>query len=258
MQAVECGDHHTALITQTGLVYTFGGNEHGQLGLGDYLDRRRPELVEKLSKFICVQVSAFTHTAALTACGQLFTFGEGNHGQLGTGDTSTRPVPVRVSALRNRRVVHVAAGYAHMLLVTSEGELYSCGWNAHYRLGLRELPPTKRVAEPTRVQLPGGERVRKVWAGMSHSLALSERGKLFGWGRNVYGELGLVGMETEYQATPKCILSLDRAVTQASGGVSHTLAVTETGEVYSWGSGLKGRLGHGTTHNKIYPDPIKI
>ena len=255
---VECGDYHTAFITHTGLLYTFGGNEHGQLGLGDFSDRRRPELVEKLSRFVCAQVSAFTHTAVVTACGQLFTFGKGDLGQLGLGGINTSAVPVRVSALRNKRVIHVAAGYAHMLVVTSHGELYSCGWNVHFRLGIRELSSSTVAVDPTRVQMPGGERVRRVWAGMSHSLALSEGGKLYGWGRNVYGELGLVGLDTEYQMTPKCIPSLDRAVTQASGGVSHTLALTETGEVYSWGSGAKGRLGHGTTHNKIYPESIKI
>ena len=258
MQTVECGDHHTAFITDTGLLYTFGGNEHGQLGLGDFSDRRQPELVEALTRFVCAQVSAFTHTAVVTACGQLFTFGEGDHGQLGLGDINTSPVPVRVSALRNKRVMHVAAGYAHMLVVTSLGELYSCGWNAHFQLGVRELVPTTVVVEPKRVLVPGGVRLRRVWAGMSHSLALSERGKLYGWGRNVYGELGLLGMDTEYQVTPKCILSLGQAVTQASGGVSHTLALTDTGEVYSWGSGAKGRLGHGTTHNKMYPEPIKL
>ncbi|KAI6657738.1 Ultraviolet-B receptor UVR8-like [Oopsacas minuta] len=258
VKTVECGDHHTAIITDTGLLYTFGGNEHGQLGLGDFSNRREPALVETLRAFICTQVSAFTHTAVVTVCGALFTFGEGERGQLGSCDAKTCPVPNRVNCLKRKRVIHVAAGYSHMLVVTSRGELYSCGWNAHYRLGIRELAPSSIAVEPTKVLFPGVVRIRKVWAGMSHSLALSEGGELYGWGRNLNGEVGVMGLETEYQITPKCILSVKEPVVQASGGLSHTLAVTADGGVYSWGSGAKGRLGHGTTHNKIYPGLIKV
>lgn len=258
VRTVECGDQHTALTTDTGLVYTFGGNEHGQLGLGDFLDRKVATLVETLTGYICMQVSAFTHTAVVTACGKLFTFGNGDRGQLGLGDMKSSPVPKRVDSLKKERIVHVAAGYSHMLLVTSLGVVYSCGWNAHFRLGIRDLTSYSVMTAPVKVFLPGGVKFRKVWAGMSHSLALSEGGKLYGWGRNLNGELGVLGKEMEHQSTPTCILGEKEFVVQASGGLSHTLAVTADGGVYSWGLGAKGRLGHGTTHNKIYPVLIKI
>ena len=245
--------------TDTGLLYTFGGNEHGQLGVGDFANRREPTLVETLIPFISLQVSAFTHTAVITACGKLFTFGDGQYGQLGIGRILNSAVPMEVS-IPDKRLLHVAAGHSHTLIATSEGDLYSCGWKERGLLGIAESNPRRVVPEPVKVSLPGSGRgrVRKVWAGMSHSLALSEDGRLYSWGRNLFGELGLQGVFSDYCHTPEYVQSFEDPVCQASGGVKHTLAVTQDGTVYSWGLGSKGRLGTGQTLNRIVPNKIAI
>ncbi|XP_064481849.1 E3 ubiquitin-protein ligase MYCBP2-like [Ornithodoros turicata] len=79
-----CGMHHTVLLLQNGQVYTFGSNQHGQLGQGDLLLRGTPSLV--LMPSPVTQVAAGSnHTVMLTATGQVYTCGNYQKGQLGRG-----------------------------------------------------------------------------------------------------------------------------------------------------------------------------
>ena len=66
-----------------------------------------------------------SHSLALTAEGALFSFGRGDYGQLGHGDTANQQQPKRVVALAKERVVGVAAGSRHSLALTAEGSLFS-------------------------------------------------------------------------------------------------------------------------------------
>ena len=79
---IACGLHHSVLLSSTGEVYTFGSNQHGQLGLGDFVIRETPCLVNVNSTI--VQISAGSnHTVLLNSQGQIYSFGSNNKGQLG-------------------------------------------------------------------------------------------------------------------------------------------------------------------------------
>lgn len=79
---IACGLHHSVLLTSTGEVYTFGSNQHGQLGLGDFVIRETPCKVNINSTI--VQISAGSnHTVLLNSNGQIYSFGSNNKGQLG-------------------------------------------------------------------------------------------------------------------------------------------------------------------------------
>ena len=86
IRALSCGDEHTAVVTSTGRLFTFGSNEFGQLGLGHSNNVLRPSCV-KCIKPDRVQVVACgkTHTIIATESGRLFGFGSNNEGQLGIG-----------------------------------------------------------------------------------------------------------------------------------------------------------------------------
>ncbi|GFY47108.1 hypothetical protein TNIN_284731 [Trichonephila inaurata madagascariensis] len=83
---IACGLHHNVLLVQNGDVYTFGNNQHGQLGLGNFLIRGTPTLVKFPSCFTStsiIQVAAGScHTVLLNSQGQVFTFGSNSKGQL--------------------------------------------------------------------------------------------------------------------------------------------------------------------------------
>ena len=82
-------------------------------------------------------------------------------------------------------------------------------------------------------------------AGYYHTLALSDTGRVWAFGSNAVGQLGL-GEDVEASAEPRLIKALEgELVVAIAAGMEHSLALTAAGEVYSWGCGTDGRLGHG-------------
>lgn len=79
---IACGLHHTAVLTQSGEVFTFGSNQYGQLGTGDLLPYFGPVQV-KLNSFIVQVAAGSNHTVLLSSRGVIYTFGHNIKGQLG-------------------------------------------------------------------------------------------------------------------------------------------------------------------------------
>lgn len=92
--SVACGHHHTMASTSSGQVYSWGCNQHGQLGHGDTVDSKEPKLIEQLTAteeglelFITEVYCGAYSTVALADDGKLYTWGCGDHGVLGHNDT---------------------------------------------------------------------------------------------------------------------------------------------------------------------------
>lgn len=84
---VACGLHHSVLLSSHGEVYVFGGNQHGQLGLGDFVIRDVPTQVPLNCKIIQIAAGS-NHTVLLNTEGQVYTFGNNQRGQLGRAPSS--------------------------------------------------------------------------------------------------------------------------------------------------------------------------
>jgi len=119
-----------SILTQK--VFSWGNNENGQLGHGNRQSYDRPKLIEALkSKRIRDIAVGSAHSAAITSNGDLFTWGLGEYGRLGTGDTVMEMKPKHVKALEGKRVIHAALGSrdAQTLCVTEDhGVLEVWSW----------------------------------------------------------------------------------------------------------------------------------
>lgn len=170
-----CGQAHTLAMTATGLLWSWGLNEHGQLGLGDLKPRYKPEQVKAMRVPRCADISAGSrHTLALSERGLVFAFGAGGSGQLGSGGTAeAQPYPQVVQALQEVGPCRlVSCGHSHSFaLAWSDDTLREClycwGLGASGQLGLaREALQDGRVALlPQRLRLPPGLRVVDVVSG---------------------------------------------------------------------------------------------
>lgn len=98
---VACGGFHTAAIAEDGEVYTWGGGEHGQLGLGDKINKVTPTLVAGMDYPIVQITCGWSHTVALSSCGKVYTWGNGDHGKLGHGDSEK----VRIEEAKRRLLI---------------------------------------------------------------------------------------------------------------------------------------------------------
>jgi len=102
-------------------------------------------------------------------------------------------------------------------------------------------------------------RVTAIAAGGYHSLLMSDRGALYTFGEGAHGQLGHGEHKDGRQTTPKLIdaLPVRGRVTAIAAGGYHSLLMSDHGEVYSFGHGGYGQLGHGDRQHQPAPKLIE-
>jgi alpha-tubulin suppressor-like RCC1 family protein len=189
--------------------------------------------------------------------------GSGRFGQLGLGDEDGRTTPTRMARVKfdNEAVLMVACGLFHTVVLTEGGGVYTFGNGEGGQLGHgddeNQLAPRRvpAVAFRPKGSAEGpGERIVMVAAGGAHTVALSEAGHVFTWGSGRVGQLG--HDDEEDQWTPWQVeagrFGREKVVFVAAG-IDLTVAVTVGGRLYTWGGGYCGQLGHGDTGNRLVP-----
>jgi hypothetical protein len=117
----------------------------------------------------------------------------------------------------------VAAGTFHALALTTNGDVYGWGSNAHNAISIGD--PTLPITSPVRTGLTD---VTQIAAGLDFSMALSSSGKVYAWGDNSFGQT----------VVPS---SANNDVIQIAAGDSHAIALRADGTVVTWGSNAAGQ-----------------
>ncbi|KAI5639587.1 regulator of chromosome condensation (RCC1) repeat domain-containing protein [Phthorimaea operculella] len=122
--AVACGQHHSLALDDKGQLYAVGRCEYGRLGLGERTgDAEALEPVPALANSRVVSIAAGTSNSfAVTDTGEVFAWGMGSEGQLGTGSCSDAPspAPAHPAALAGKRARAVRAGGQHTVLLVED------------------------------------------------------------------------------------------------------------------------------------------
>ncbi|MCI4393271.1 hypothetical protein PGIGA_G00155620 [Pangasianodon gigas] len=237
-----CGDEHTALITENGKLFMFGSNNWGQLGLGEKISVNKPTCVKALkSEKVKLVACGRTHTLVYTSCGNLYAAGGNNEGQLGLGDFEERTSFQLVEFFtKHRPIKMLAAGSNTSAAITQDGKLYVWGDNSEGQIGLGKEEGTSTPRE-----LYVGRRVTWISCGYYHSAFVTDDGALFTFGERDSGKLGLSTAQVPNHKVPQQVEGICERVLQVACGGGHTLALTEN-YLYSFGLGQFGQLGHGT------------
>ena len=173
--------------------------------------------------------------------------------------------PEAVRSLQKALLIEPRAEGMRTLLATCEAKLpplalrggascYSWGRGEFGALGHADTRdrPTPKVVETLR-----GIRLADIACGTGHALVVSEEGCVYGWGWNSKSQVGVSTSESrasEAVCTPTLLGSLlGLSVRAVACGAAHSLAVTLQGEVYSWGLGGSGQLGHADYTSSVRP-----
>ncbi|KAL0483078.1 hypothetical protein AKO1_014961 [Acrasis kona] len=118
---VECGEYAYYALTKSGMVYCWGKNVDGCLGLGeDVTEVQVPTLIPSL-RSVTQLSSGKSHVLALCDNGQLFSFGNNASGQLGTGDLFNSALPCLIPAMEKNNVTKISCGYHHSIAISQSG-----------------------------------------------------------------------------------------------------------------------------------------
>ncbi|NLI01589.1 MAG: cell wall anchor protein, partial [Chthonomonadales bacterium] len=232
----------------------WGSNGFGELGLGDTTTRLTPTAVGFFADTpIAGACGGGYFSLAVASDGALWALGRNSYGQLGLGDTAARSSPTRISALDTRTTIAIAAGMYHSVALTSDNKVWAWGRNAYGQLGLGD---TTNRTSPAEVTAFADKSVVTLAASNTHTLAITSDGRLWAWGANSSGQLGL-GYTSAGVSSPTEVTALaGLTVRRVSAGYYHTIAETEDGRLWAWGKNSNGQLGLGDTTDRSTPTPV--
>nr|XP_023021233.1 uncharacterized protein LOC111509680 isoform X1 [Leptinotarsa decemlineata] len=150
----------------------------------------------------------------------------------------------------------LSCGYEHGAVVRNN-EVYTMGVSSSGCLGLGPL--LTQSSPPRLVQTLSEMKVKvlSVSCGRKHTLALTDYG-VYSWGSNTYGQLGL-GSCVQESPYPQILSSIPHLkIIDLSAGQYHSVALTSSGKVYTWGWGIHGQLGHGNCDNEFFPKLLQF
>ena len=141
---VACSYHHSLVICSDGSAYSFGRNDSGQLGLGDYLDRKQPTLIESIDTSARKAACGQFHSIMLNEVGEVLSCGKNDYGQLALTKRDVSHTFTKIEDIPfNKKIIHICCGYYHTLLLSYSGHMYGCGRNDYGQLGYIAMEGTK-------------------------------------------------------------------------------------------------------------------
>jgi Regulator of chromosome condensation (RCC1) repeat len=190
---VSAGGMHSLALTEDGNLWTWG-EPWGSFSMT--IDRRPhrvevedPEEIVERGGFVAIACGAF-HNLALTASGEIYSFGLNDYGQLGLGHTASVTAPQRiVDGLEGVTVADISCGGWHSACISTRGEVFVWGRGEYGRLGLGDKSGSSKL-RPAKVWALEGVKMVQVSCGGSHTLGVTADGKAWAWGRGSFGRLG--------------------------------------------------------------------
>ena len=281
-KAAAAGFEHSAVVTRSGEVFCFGGNDSGQCGAGDVPCVRQPRLVRLPrggagASCIASVACGSRHTLAVTTRGALFAWGSNAAGQCGTGDTTDRATATPVTWLCGVVITCIAAGDAHSCAGSASGDGYAWGRAAGGVLGMTSSDAESETHQQgvPRATRPAPAAVVAALCDMGIPQADAERAAAATNNVDAAVEYALhhaaalahqrpqarpAGMTRGAQLTPRRLTAAvgcegDQLppVAHVACGSRHTVWTTHSGVAFTCGVGASGALGHGGTGDEALP-----
>ena len=190
----------------------------------------------------------------------IYSWGKNKYGELGLNNARTAFIPSPIKSLKISEINSLALGGRNSMILTLEGQVLVCGSNIFNLLAANSEVQNNEVYQktfkPIKFFEENNEKIKEIAIAEFHSLALNEKGEIFGWGGNLFNKLGqtngLCGLPSK--------IYIKRKIVSIACGDYHSCALSENGVLYTWGGGgesyNKGQCGHG--NKKDVDNPKKL
>ena len=162
----------------SGLIWAFGRNNEGELGLGNTNDSTRPSCVSGPDSARSI-ASGRHHSVIVTKEGTVFACGSSLHGKLGLSANGLVNIQKLTQIKTLQRVKQVACGDYHTLCLTEEGKVFAWGGSLHKKTA---DATSSDKSEPRVVSTLQNVCVTQISCGDFHSIALDQYGTVYSWG----------------------------------------------------------------------------
>ena len=235
---IASGQNHSIALTESGEVYSWGWAKYGQLGLGTRTNQRYPVQVKCENNPLFSKITQVScgdrHSVCISKDGSIFSFGSGEHGQLGHGDNHDQYIPKQIDFLKETPIKNSDCGSIHTAVASENGELFIFGF------GENLYGKNRRNFNYEPILIPFKHKICQVACGQSHILILCESNHdVYAWGDGSYGEIGQGAFKASQQ--PRLILH-GKNIQSIAAGRYHSCGVSNNGALYTWGCGDNGQL----------------
>ncbi|XP_039987034.1 serine/threonine-protein kinase Nek8 [Xiphias gladius] len=257
-------------VTKSGRLITWEAPSvgSGEASLPGVVEQMQPQFI---SRFLEGQSGV---TIKSVSCGDLFTtcmtdrgiimtFGSGSNGCLGHGNFNDVTQPKIVEALLGYELVQVSCGASHVLAVTNEREVFAWGRGDNGRLGLGTQDTHN---SPQQVCLPVEFEAQRVVCGVDCSMIISTQYRIMACGSNRFNKLGLDKITAGEEPDPSNQVEEVHSYTRVQSaplnsemivyidiGTAHSVAVTERGQCFTFGSNQHGQMGCSSRRSSRVP-----
>jgi hypothetical protein len=208
--------------------------------------RESKRLCERLNQYFKddIQFTLNTQSKAFIATKDDKVFGFSNNKKFGIPFALSKEIPDIelniVKELCGKKIVDLVSGDKHVIALTAFGKVYSWGENNWGQLGIET---TDSNSNPKIIMNLENVTIVQVSCGCGHSLALTEKGLMFGWGWN-NKQQACSDNNNIYQPNLIWLNEFhDEKVVSISCGFQHSMALTENNRVYMWGCNAWGQSG---------------
>jgi RCC1 and BTB domain-containing protein len=188
---------------------------------------------------------------------KVFAFGSNYCGLLGFGNNKSITQLKLNEDLSSKQIIDFKNSYRHVIARTINGKIYCWGFNEYGVLGNgREgFSFSWRYYRPELNEYLCDKNIIDICCGFGHSLVLTNSGEVYAWGLNEYGQVG--NRSYSKQLIPQKVNGFnDEKVVMISCGSHHSMALTESGHVFSWGLNACGQLGLDSNENTFKPSIV--
>jgi alpha-tubulin suppressor-like RCC1 family protein len=181
--------NHVMAVRSDGTLWAWGYNAQGQLGINNASNYSSLKQVGSFSTWLAV-AAGYQFTLAIDTSGKLWAWGSNGYGVLGINNTTSYSSPKQVGAMTNWSRQLFTGHNTAAAAIKTDGTLWTWGYNGYGQLGLSD---TATRSSPVQVGALTTWRQLAVGSGttVQHMLGITQDGKLWAWGYNNYGQLGV-------------------------------------------------------------------
>lgn len=266
---VSSGTQFSCGLTNAGVVYCWGNNTNGVLGVGDKLPRSVPTQVAELNFYgpiVKIGVGRTfniysdhipagrrpAHACALTESGKVYCWGDNSLGQLGVHESMAESTAPR-NVIHDKAFDQLHVGGAHSCAREKESKKYFC-WGSNYVYELASVNLGNIVYRPVELVLP--HTVKDLALGVGITCYTTATNNAYCLGRNGHAELGR-GTRSNREAGPMPVGQLQGRAAKIYPGSLFACARTTANEAYCWGDNYSGQQGTGSTGG-TFLQPAKV
>ncbi|KAL3820955.1 hypothetical protein ACJIZ3_006860 [Penstemon smallii] len=190
---ISAGPSYALAVTDDGTLFSFGSGTNFCLGHGEQNNELQPRAIQSFKRkgIHVVRVSSGDeHVVALDSNGYVYTWGKGYCGALGHGDEIDKTAPELLTSLRSQLAVQVCASKRKTFVLVDNGSLYGFGWMGFGSLGFPDRSISDKVLKPRVLDSLRAYHISQVSTGLYHTIVVTSRGQVLGFGDNERAQLG--------------------------------------------------------------------